>query len=319
MAIATAIFASRANNNNKMVLTMDIEKFVKKQSSALKRYRRIYILLDFAAFSFIVYTLFYVFSMESVFSMISTFELYTGSTYQFMSYSIPFETLGLVVVSVIISLITTIILHIRDKKSSIFNLIEDKYPILYERLRTAYDNRKNSNIIVDNLLNNVMLDTRSVRSSSFLNKKRLALGIIALLATSSLLTYVTISDYRTDITPEDISQIIEELPFIQEEEETQPEGLLPEDGDGGESDEGGSENLFGEPAIIVIEGEEIDLTLPPGAGIGFTIKEEGEVRTEEFERSSAYDISVISSQAYYESLPEGYHSIIKAYFEEMAQ
>ncbi len=298
---------------------MDIEKFVKKQKSALKRYRRIYILLDFAAISLIFYTLFFIFNMETIFSMISTFELYTGSTYQLIDYSIPFETLGLAVVSVILSLIITIILHIRDKKSNAINLVESKYPILFERLRTAYDNRKSSNVIIDNLLNNVMSDTKSVRSSSFLNKKRLAFGILALVATSSFFTYVTISDYHTEVTPEDLIQIIEELPLIQEEEETQPEGLLPEDGDGGESDEGGSENLFGEPAIIVIEGEEIDLTLPPGAGIGFSGSTEGEIRTEEFERSSAYDISVISSQAYYESLPEGYDNIIKAYFEEMAQ
>ena len=296
---------------------MDIEKFVKKQNSALKRYRRIYILLDFAAISLILYTLFFIFNMEGVFSMVSTFELYTGSTYQLMDYSIPFETLGLTVTAVILSLIITIILHIRDKRSNVLNLVENKYPILYERLRTAYDNRKNSNIIVDNLLNNVMLDTKTVRSSSFLNKKRLAFGMIALLATSSFFTYVIISDYRTELTPEDISQIIEELPLIKEEEET--EVLLPEGEWDTEDEEGGNENLFGEPAIIVIEGEEIDLTLPPGAGQGFTIKEEGEIRTEEFERSSAYDISVISSQAYYESLPEGYHSIIKAYFEEMAQ
>ncbi len=299
---------------------MDIEQFVKKQSSALKRYRRIYILLDLAVFSFIIYTLFYIFNMELVFSMISTFELHTGSNYQFMSYSISFETLGLIVAAIIISLIITIILHIRDKKLSIFNLVEDKYPILYERLRTAYDNRKNSNIIVENLMSNVMLDTKSVRSSSFLNKKRLAFGIIAVILTSSSSAYVTSSDYRTDITPEDISQIIEELPLISTPQEEEPtEGLLPEDGGDSKSDEGGTENLFGEPAIIVIEGEEIDLTLPPGAGIGFTPNEEGEVRTEEFERSSAYDISVISSQAYYESLPEGYNNIIKAYFEEMAQ
>ena len=298
---------------------MDIEQFVKKQNSALKRYRRIYILFDLIAFSFIAYTLFFMFNMEDVFSMMSTFELYTGSTYQFIGHSIPFETLGLAVAAIILSLIITIILHIRDKKSNAIDLVENKYPILFERLRTAYDNRKNSNIIVDNLLNNVMSDTRSVRSSSFMNKKRLAFGIIALLATSSLLTYVTITDYRTEVTPEDLIQIIEELPLPSSQEEEETEVLLPEGEGDTEGDEGGTENLFGEPAIIVIEGEEIDLTLPPGAGLGFTIKDEGEIRTEEFERSSAYDISIISSQAYYESLPEGYDNIIKAYFEEMAQ
>ncbi|MCG7851590.1 MAG: hypothetical protein MIO92_03630, partial [Methanosarcinaceae archaeon] len=64
---------------------------------------------------------------------------------------------------------------------------------------------------------------------------------------------------------------------------------------------------------------EIDLTLPPGSGVGFSIREEGEKRTEDFQRSSAYDISVISSQAYYENLPEGYQNIIKTYFEEIAK
>ncbi|HJH32491.1 MAG TPA: hypothetical protein C5S50_10055 [Methanosarcinaceae archaeon] len=294
---------------------MDIETFVKTQNSALKWYQRTYILFDFAVILFTAYTLLYISNMDTLFSMMTTFELYTGSTYQFVGYSITFETLGLAIVAVILSLIITIILHIRDKGSSAIYLIEDKYPVLHERLRTAYDNRKNSNTIVGNLLTNVLSDTTTVRSSSFLNKKRLALSIIALVVTFSSFTYVTSSDQRI-VTPEDLTQIIENLPFIQEEEE---QGLLPEDGGDSESDDSGSEGLFGKPAIIVIEGKEIDLALPPGAGIGFSGNEEGETRTEDFERSSAYDIEAVSSQAYYESLPEGYHSIIKAYFEEMAK
>ncbi len=303
---------------------MDIEKFVNKQNSALKRYRRTYILFDFAVISFIIYTLLYIFNMDTLFSIISIFELYTGLTYQLIGHSIPFETLGLIVAAVVLSFLITIFLHIRDKILNAIYLVEESDPILRERLRTAYDNRKNHNIIIDNLINSVMSDAIKVKSSSFLNKRRIALGIIALILTSSSSAYVTTTDYRTDISPIEISQIIEELPipFMKNDEEVIPD-MFPngdEDGENGEeSDEGGSENLFGEPAIIVIEGEEIDLTLPPGAGIGFSIKEEGEIRTEEFERSSAYDIKTISSQAYYESLPEGYHSIIKAYFEEMAQ
>ena len=308
----------------KMVFTMDIEQFVKKQQSALKKFQRTYILFDFAVISFIVYTLLYIFNMDTLFSIISAFELYTGSIYQLIGYSIPFETFGLIVAAIFISLLITIIFHIRDKRLNAIFLVEESEPTLHERLRTAYDNRKNHNIIIDGLISSVMSDAIKVKSSSFLNKRRVALGIIALLLTSSSSAYVTTTDYRTDISPIEISQIIEELPipFMKNDEEVIPD-MFPngdEDGENGEeSDEGGSENLFGEPAIIVIEGEEIDLTLPPGAGIGFSGSTEGEIRTEEFERSSAYDISVISSQAYYESLPEGYDNIIKAYFEEMAQ
>lgn len=295
---------------------MDIETFVIKQNTALKWYRRIYILFDFASIFLILYTLFFMSNMDALFSMNSAFELHTGSTYQLIGYSISFETLGLAIVAAVFSLIITIMLHIRDKISSAVYLIEDKYPILYERLRTAYDNRKNRNIIVDNLLNNVLPDTTTVRSSTFLNKKRLAFCIIAFVVTSSLFTYVTSSDHRIN-TPEDLKRMIENLPLMQEEDKTQ--GLLPEDEVDSESGDDGSENLFGEPAIIVIEGKEIDLALPPGTGIGFSDSEEGETRTEDFKRSSAYDINAISSQAYYESLPEGYSNMIKAYFEKMAQ
>jgi len=297
---------------------MDIEKFVKKHMSALKWYRRIYKILDFAAISLILYTLFVIFNMDAVFSMISTFELYTGSTYRFLGFPVPFETLGLIAAAVILSLLITVLLHLRNEKTDAIQLIEDKYPSLRERLRTAYDNRSLSNIIVDRLMSAVLSDTSAVRASSFLNKKRLAFGITALIVTSSLFAFITTSGYRTDITPQDVLQIVENLPLIQEEEEEKPQDLFPV-GEDSESDEGGGENLFGEPAIIVVEGKEIDLTLPPGAGVGFSIREEAERREYEFERSSAYDISVISSQAYYENLPEGYQDIIKTYFEEMAK
>ena len=308
----------------KMVLTMDIEQFVKKQKSALKRFQRTYILFDFAVISFIIYTLLYIFNMDTLFSIITIFELYTGSTYQIIGYSIPFETLGLIIAAIFISLLITIIFHVRDKRLNAINLVEEIEPALRERLRTAYDNRKDHNIIIDGLISSVMSDASKVRSSSFLNRRRIALGIIALILTSSSSAYVTTTDYRTDISPIEIVQIIEELPIplINDDKEEIPDIFSDKDGDeenGNESDSSGTENLFGEPAIIVIEGEEIDLTLPPGAGIGFSGSTEGEIREEEFERSSAYDISIISSQAYYESLPEGYTTIIKAYFEEMAQ
>ncbi|MBN2488483.1 MAG: hypothetical protein JXA98_05600 [Methanosarcinaceae archaeon] len=291
---------------------------MRKNSSALKKYRRIYRILDFISISLFLYTIFILFNMGDVFAMDSTFELYTGSTYQFLGYEIPFESMGLMVVSVVLSLIITVVLHIRDEKTDAIKLIEKKYPRLHERLSTAYDNRAVSNIIVDSLMKNVLDDVGTVRSSSLMNKRKVLIGIAAFVFASSMFTYVTVSGYHTDISPQDLPKILENLPLIPEGEQKEvPQELFPVGvGDG---EEGDGENLFGEPAIIVVEGKEIDLTLPPGAGVGFSIREEGEKRTEDFQRSSAYDISVISSQAYYENLPEGYQNIIKTYFEEIAK
>ena len=297
--------------------SIDIGNFVRKNSSALKKYRRIYRILDFVSISLILYTIFVIFNMGDVFAMASTFELYTGSTYQFLDYEIPFESMGLMVVSVVLSLIITVVLHIRDEKTDAIKLIEEKYPRLHERLSTAYDNRSVSNIIVDSLMKNVLDDVGTVRSSSLMNKKKVLIGIAAFVFASSLFTYVTVSGFHTDISPQDLPNIVEIFPFPEGEQKEAPPELFPIGENEGE--DGGDENLFGEPAIIVVEGKEIDLTLPPGTGVGFSIRDEGERRTEEFQPSSAYDISVISSQAYYENLPEGYQNIIKAYFEEIAK
>ena len=296
--------------------SIDIANFVKKNSSVLKRYRSTYMILDFVSISLILYSIFVIFNMADLFAMTSIFELYTSSTYQFLGYEIPFEAIGMMVAAVILSLIITAVLHIRDEKTDAINLIEEKYPLLNERLSTAYDNRSISNIIVDSLMKNVLDDVKIVRSSSLLNKKKFFIGIAAFVFASSIFTYVTVSGYHTDISPQDLPTIVENLPFISGEEQEGDKNELFPLGDG---EDGGDENLFGEPAIIVVEGKEIDLTLPPGSGVGFSIREEGETRTEEFQRSSPYDISVISSQAYYENLPEGYQNIIKTYFEEIAK
>ena len=140
-----------------------IEQFVKKQQSALKKYQRTYILFDFAVISFIVYTLLYIFNMDTLFSIITAFELYTGSIYQLIGYSIPFETIGLIVAAIFISLLITIIFHIRDKRLNAIFLVEESEPTLRERLRTAYDNRKNHNIIIDGLISSVMSDVSKVK------------------------------------------------------------------------------------------------------------------------------------------------------------
>lgn len=292
---------------------LNIENFVKKHEKKLKWFRRIYKLLDLFAVSVFLYIIFAIFNIENIFSIIKSFELYTGRQYQFIGFSVSFETIGLVVVSTILALIITLTIHRYSDKASAIQIIESKYPELRERLRTAYDNRNTSNIVVNDLINTVLDSAKKVKSSDLMNKKRFTSGIIAVLITLSMLSIITIYDYDTDIKPVDIGKDI----FAPEDGDGPDD--LPITDDGEDDDNSRQDEIQGETSIVVVEGEKIDLKIPPSSAPGFNPSGGDEEDTKPFEPSSAYDISVISSRAYYENLPEGHQDIIKQYFEEMAK
>jgi len=297
-------------------MALEIEKIVNKHESALKRYRGFYFLADLLATFLVLYALFTLFNMQDIFFMFSAFEPYTGAKYGLFGFEIVFETLGMALLAFFLALALTAIRHYRADKKDAISLVEGKYPTLRERLRTAYDNRELDNIIVRDLVGSVILDSKSVKSSAFLNRKKLAKNFFMIVCAVALLVYVAETGYQSGYSPTDLDGVIEDIPFISGSDSD----LFSLENGGGTSDEKESgEDLFGEPAVIVVEGTEVDLKIPPGAGQGFTVKEEGEERDEEFIQSAAYDPEAIASQAYYDNLPEGYRSIIQSYFEELAE
>jgi ABC-type multidrug transport system fused ATPase/permease subunit len=293
---------------------MDIRKFVQTQEAALKKYRRTYKLLDFLTILTLFYTLMVVLSIDQALPIIRSFEVRAGTTYDVAGLSIAFETVVLLTISVLVSLVLTFILHRKDKKISTIELVEEKYPSLRERLRTAYDNMSLDNIIANDLKQTVSSTVESVRSSIFLRKKRVNFGLIVLIASVLLLTFVTLNDIHADMTPEDWKGLVDNLPFVPDS--SNGDDLVVIDDDPQEST--GTENLTGPSAVIVVEGTEVDLSLPPGSGVGFNQGNDTEQDTD-FVPSSSYEIDAISSETYYESFPAGYETVIKSYFEKMAE
>ncbi|AFV22327.1 hypothetical protein Mpsy_0114 [Methanolobus psychrophilus R15] len=293
---------------------MDIRKFVQTQEAALKKYRRTYKLLDFLTILTLFYTLMVVLSIDQALPIIRSFEVRAGTAYNVAGLSIAFETVVLLTISVLVSLVLTFILHRKDKKISTIELVEEKYPGLRERLRTAYDNISLDNIIANDLKQTVSSTVESVRSSIFLRKKRVNFGLIVLIASVLLLTFVTLNDIHADMTPEDWKGLVDNLPFVPDS--SNGDDLFEIDDDPQES--AGTENLTGPSAVIVVEGTEVDLSLPPGSGVGFSPGNDTEQDTD-FVPSSSYEIDAISSDTYYESFPAGYESVIKSYFEKMAE
>jgi hypothetical protein len=296
-------------------MALEIEKIVNKHESALKKYRGLYIFADLLATFLVLYALFVVLNMRDIFLMFPAFEPYTGAKYSIFGSEIVFETLGLIIIGFIFSLILTAIRYYRAEKKDVISLIEEKYPVLKERMRTAYDNRDTDNIIVRDLIGGVIIDSKPVNSSVFLNRKKLAKDVLVTVFAVAFLAYVALTGYQTTISPTDFSEVIESLPFSGSDSDL----VSVEENGGTSADPQDNNELFGEPAVIVVEGKDVDLKIPPGAGQGFTSQEEGEQNNESFVQSDMYNPEAIASQTYYENLPEGYRSVIQSYFEQLAE
>lgn len=293
---------------------MELEALIKKFESAVKVYNLIYIFLDFAIVFFILHIVFSLTNMEDIFSIISIFEPYTGLKYNFLGIKVLFETLGIMLVEVLLAVtITTLRYRLKEKKDAI-KLIEEKYPVLNERLRTAYDNRNTDNIIVKDLLGRVILDLKPVEPLSLLNRKLLTVAIGLMLLTGMSAIFIANSDYHTDITPKNIPQVI--APYVQGPDAN----LYPVTENGGTTNnESSQEGLYGKPAVIVVEGKAVDFKIPPGSGQGFTNQQTGNLTNASFVQSNPVNPEAVASQVYYENLPEGYRSVIQSYFEELAK
>jgi hypothetical protein len=303
------------------IMSMDVRSFVKKQESALKRYRRLYKILDFLGTSIILYLLLFYFRIDQVFPYLSSFEVRAGTSYDILGTSIAFETVALSLIAGIISFIITLLRHRRDDKTKAIPLIEKKNPELQERLSTAYDNAKEENLIVTDLVNSVSSKIALITSSALLVKSKLVIGIVLILISSTTTVYVVDHDVRTTFFDQgELGDLVDEIPGIGNGDDPTGDDIFVFDNEGNEDDTGsGTENLTGDTAVIVEDGKEVDLTLPAGSGIGFVEGDTSEEEDTDFDQSSPYERSIISSQTYNEELPEGYETIIKEYFETMAE
>ena len=150
---------------------MDIRDFIKKQDNALKKYRRIYKLLDFSIIALILYTILLLFSVDQLLPLINAFEVRVGTSYDIAGLSINFETAIIAIVSAFFAFILTLMIHIRDKKTSAILLVEDKYPHLREKLRTAYDNLDVDSIIVSDLEEKVLINVSKIDKTADLDER----------------------------------------------------------------------------------------------------------------------------------------------------
>ncbi|MDI9395686.1 MAG: hypothetical protein QM426_09875 [Euryarchaeota archaeon] len=153
-------------------MALEIEKLVNQHEWALKKYRWLYIFTDLLATFLVFYAPFVLLNMRDIFLMFPTFGPYTGAKYCIPGYDIVFKNPWLIILDFVLSLILTAVRYYRDEKKDAISIIIGKYPVLKERMRTANDSRNTDNIII--LIGGVIIDSSPVKSSVFLNRKKLS-------------------------------------------------------------------------------------------------------------------------------------------------
>src|SRR4030065_2827969 len=162
-----------------------MEKIKKLQSEYFKR-RQLLLILDFVTIFAIIYTIFIILSAGF---FLDTF---------FNDPRIPTRII-LPIIAFIIAIIGAFLLHRNDRKIKFNFLVENKYPELKEKLRTAYDNISESNVIIDSLKSLVLNGLEIVSSSKLILGSVIATKIILAILFISTAPFISLNPDKYNI------------------------------------------------------------------------------------------------------------------------
>lgn len=195
----------------------------------------------------------------------------------------------------------------RRKGSNFFGLFSLE---LSEKVRTAYDNRDISTLPMQSLARDVKSKLASVRSSQFLNWRRVhvRIGLTALLLGTAI--FIAHSQISADISPADF-QSISNL-------KDKALGLFQNQSTAQNSKVNLSGNIYGKPSLAVLNETKLQLQLYPGTEAG-SIPVKSEPQNNLFSQSPPGEVKAVPTELYIESLPPENREIIKRYFEALAK
>jgi len=260
-----------------------MEKLLKIQSDYFRRRQLLFILDLISSFS-IFYAIFIIFQVE--------YFLSHSSSLTFIPISIIKITPT--ILAFIIAIISAFLLHRKDHKINVNLLIENKYPELKEKLRTAYDNRNETNTIVEALKSLVLSGLTIVSASKLISTSAVVTKIILVTIFVSGATVIashpetysiptdTLTSISDTITGKGGAGTNETIQVVGRPENFEKVGVK------------GGGDIFGKPKIASIEGKNIDLTIYGGMGIGNTPSEYNPNQNQ-FIKSAAFPVDVLGS------------------------
>lgn len=186
--------------------------------------------------------------------------------------------------------------------------LERTFPELRTRLSTAYDNSQNLNIVTKKLLEDVNRQLTVIRIKKISPRKEMFRSFIMLLLTCGAIIFCIHQGFSFDVSPGELmDDIMGNIPDI-------PETTFDEDSER----EVSPETAFKAEALIIKNGEQVEMEINPSLGLGFTSRTDADTEYEFGENSEKFNETFRYSQTYTENLPEEYEPMIKQYFEDLS-
>ncbi|MCX9085783.1 MAG: hypothetical protein OIN87_13400 [Candidatus Methanoperedens sp.] len=258
-----------------------MEKILKLQSDYFKR-RKLLLILDLISVFAILFAISII--IQAKFFLIKS---------SLVPQMIPIEIIP-PIIAFILAIIVALLLHTNDHKIKFNLLIEDKFPEFKEKLRTAYDNISETNVIVESLKSLVLSGLTIVSASKLLETSAIITKIIVVIIFISGATVISLNPDKYSIPPDTIENNFKNLTGIGTEDMNGTIDItgIPENTDNMGTK--GRGDIFGKPKIASIEGKNIDLTLYMGDNTGTTVKDYTQ-SSNQFIRSGSFPVDVLGS------------------------
>ena len=241
-------------------------------------------------------------NMVFVFSGILNAAIFFLSVYLLLSIVNLYPILALIPAAIYFALR----LYSRSKMDK-RKIVESKYEPLKEKLRTAADNIKEDNPVVNELEEEVVHDLKNVGLSSFIQTKEVSYKLFATIA----LSFVIVLTTTTNLYIIDLNEFLST---------TIPEYLkgIPKLADGallGEINE--SNDIYGDSQLAVLGNEQIDIRISP-VNYEVSVREEGDIEQKQFNEIFPSGVDVEQASAFEENIPEEQQELVKKYFDKLA-
>jgi len=191
------------------------------------------------------------------------------------------------ILSFIIAIVGAFFLHKNDHKIKFNLLIESKYPELKEKLRTAFDNISENNVIVESLKSLVLSGLTIVSASTLLATSVVITKIIVVMIFVSGVTVISSEPDKYSIPVETIEANIIAITGAND-------GNNSLDTAGDPEEFGKAGGIETKPRIATIEGKNIDLTIFPGYEEGYELKDVSQTQNQ-FIQSAAFPVDILGS------------------------
>lgn len=219
-----------------------------------------------------------------------------------------------IVFAIIPSIIYLILVFIKNRKMNTILIIEQEFPCLKEKLRTTYDNIDKKNIILKNLEMQVCKRMELIKYSSFFNRKRFFSRILLCVLLALIILSATFANFKVYVLSDNFGNI--------NNTNGKSKGDVGEGAEIGaieeiENEIGINYDIYGEPSVAKIEGENIDLKVHPGFGSEVSVRET-ETKKETFSESPLFPVESDVAESYQENIPKTHKEVVKNYFKELA-